>query len=75
MFSKVTVKGYSSLTDQQQQLFQSVHKRHMSAFGSENKLKYALDNLREINWDRKENCLKVYYDDVWWHYDTKGDWY
>lgn len=71
------VKGFSKLTEQQKQLFQRVYKNHMAAFGTEKRKKYAVDQLKEIKWDQRENCLKVYWkgDRDWYHYDTKGCWY
>ncbi|MFT9494585.1 MULTISPECIES: hypothetical protein [Bacillota] len=63
------------LTPDQYDLFMRVHKRHMKAMGTENQRKYAIENIKKVVWDKKEDCLKVYYDDVWWHYDKREDWY
>lgn len=72
-FSKV--KGISKLTKDQAKLFQSMHKKHLSAMGTEMQKKYSLENLKKVVWDNSENCLKVYYDDNWWHYDSRGCWF
>lgn len=69
------VKGYSKLTENQAKFFQRMHKKHMSAMGTDNQIKYALENLKKIVWDKKLDCLKVYYQDIWWHYDKRGCWY
>lgn len=69
------VPGYNILTPGQQELFQSIHNRHIKAFGTELQDKYALGNITKLVWDKGEKCLKVYYPDVWWHYETNGDWY
>jgi hypothetical protein len=69
------IKGWSKLSEEQKKMFIRIHNNHMKAMGSENQRKYAKENLKKILWDAKENCLKVYYEDVWWHYDTRGCWY
>jgi hypothetical protein len=73
--SEINVKGLSKLTDEQKRLFLRVHQSHMKAMGSDNQKKYALENVQKVTWDKKENCLKVYYKDIWLHYNEKGDWY
>lgn len=71
----VQPEGYHTLTDEQKALFERVHKRHMTAWGRENQRKYARHNIVELKWDEEEKTVNVYYPDVWWHYDEKGDWY
>ncbi|QQY96011.1 hypothetical protein [Bacillus thuringiensis] len=51
------------------------HERHMQAFGTKNQKKYALINVKDIIWDEDEDCLKVYYEDEWWHYTRELEWY
>lgn len=63
------------LTEEQYQLLIKVHDEHMRYQGSENKEKYKLENIQNVVWDEKENCLKVYYSDIWWHYTKKMEWY
>lgn len=63
------------LTEEQEKLFLRVHKRHMAMNGTSNQKKYALENVRNVEWDGKKDCLKVYYDDEWWHYDERGQWW
>jgi hypothetical protein len=69
------VKGFSKLADDQKHLFLSVHRSHMKMMGSDNQKKYALENVKKVVWDKKENCIKVYYEDNWWHYDKRGVWW
>jgi hypothetical protein len=69
------IKGLSKLTEEQQQLFNRIHNRHMKAMGTDNQKKYAKENLKKVIWDSKEKRLKVHYEDIWWHYDTRGCWY
>jgi hypothetical protein len=69
------VKGFSKLSEVQKVMFLQIHKNHMKAMGSDNQKKYALENVQKVVWDKRENCLKVYYEDNWWHYDTRGTWY
>ncbi|OIJ22036.1 hypothetical protein BKP45_04990 [Anaerobacillus alkalidiazotrophicus] len=73
----IKVKGFSKLTEQQQQLFVRVYKRHLAAWGTEMRKKYELKQLKEIKWSKKENCLHVFWkgDTDWFHYDTRGCWY
>ena len=63
------------LEEQHYKLFIRVHKKHIAAMGTDNQLKYALCNVKSVNWDQEENCIKVYYDDAWWHYDDRGVWW
>lgn len=69
------IKGFSKLTDEQKQLFLNVHKSHMKAMGTDNQKKYALENVKKVVWDEKEQTVNVYYEDIWWHYDKRGCWY
>lgn len=55
--------------------FMQIHREHMKAWGLEGQKKYSLPNVRDVIYDREEDCLKVYYDDTWWHYDKRGCWY
>jgi len=55
--------------------FIQVHRLHMKAWGTENQKKYSLPNVKDVIYDREEDCLKVYYKDVWWHYDRRGQWW
>jgi len=71
-FSKV--KGFKKLTESQQQFFERMHKKHMSAMGGDHQKKYAKENIKKIVWDNKEKCLEVYYPDNWWHYSVNGSW-
>jgi hypothetical protein len=69
-------KGVSGLTDPQRGLFEKTYIKHLLAFGTEARKSYLAENLKEIRWDRKERCLKVYFKNGdWWHYATDGTWY
>lgn len=74
-FDFLTIKGFSSLTPEQADLFARTYKRHYNAHGTEARMKRTPDQIKAIKWDSKERCLKVYFKDEWYHYDTKGDWY
>ncbi|MCC2380945.1 hypothetical protein LKM00_26470 [Bacillus wiedmannii] len=63
------------LTKEHYDLFIQVHNKHMSVFGTNNKQKYALEHVKNVVWDENEDCLKVHYDDVWWHYSKDLTWY
>ncbi|WNF36454.1 hypothetical protein RJD24_18830 [Bacillaceae bacterium IKA-2] len=75
VFSKI--KGFSKLTEQQQQLFVRVYKSHLAAMGTEMRKKYEPKQLKEIKWISKERCLHVFWKGKtdWFHYDTRGCWY
>jgi hypothetical protein len=64
-----------NLTQEQAEMFINIHKSHMSAMGSEDQKKYSFAYVENVIWDETEDCLKVYYDDIWWHYDRSGQWY
>jgi hypothetical protein len=55
--------------------FIRIHRAHMRAWGTENQKKYSLPNVKDVVYDKQEDCLKVYYKDTWWHYDRRGQWY
>lgn len=55
--------------------FLGMHRAHMRAWGTENQKKYSLPNVKDVVYDKQEDCLKVYYEDTWWHYDRRGQWY
>lgn len=63
------------LTQEQTEMFLDIHKNHMAAMGADNQKKYSLLHLQNIIWDQEKDCLKVYYEDIWWHYDRKGQWW
>lgn len=64
------------LTAEQRELFKRVYDRHMSTMGTEERRKYVVDEIKEIKWDGKENCLKVYFKNGdWWHYGKDETWW
>jgi hypothetical protein len=65
-----------NLTNDQLELFNRVHAKHLSAWGTEARKKYTLDHVKNVVWDPEEDCLKVYYDKGdWWHYTKDETWY
>ena len=71
------VKGFSKLTAEQKKLFRRVYYSHLKMMGTEARKKYLPDQLKEIKWVQKENCLHVFWKGKtdWFHYDTRGCWY
>ncbi|MDQ0876788.1 D-alanyl-D-alanine dipeptidase [Paenibacillus sp. V4I3] len=70
----IKAKGYRNLTELQQNLFKRAYTMHSNAMGTEKQHK--LDQLKEIKWDMKERCLKVYFKNGdWWHYCLDGTWF
>lgn len=63
------------LTAEQHDLLLRVHAEHMKYVGNEYKEKYALENVKKVVWDQQEDCLKIYYDDIWWHYTKTLEWW
>ncbi|WML44061.1 hypothetical protein [Neobacillus sp. PS3-40] len=56
------------LTDDQYDLFIRTHTKHLAAFweGSAEKEKRTLDHVKNVKWDKKDNCLKIYFLDGEW---------
>jgi hypothetical protein len=71
----VVYKAKFQLSPENYDWFIQIHRKHMKTWGTENQKKYSLPNVRDVIYDKEEDCLKVYYDDVWWHYDHRGCWY
>lgn len=71
----VVYKDKFQLSPENFDWFIQIHRRHMQAWGTENQNKYSLPNVRNVIYDKVEDCLKVYYEDIWWHYDRRGNWY
>lgn len=70
------VNGFKQLTADQKELFSRIYDRHMNSFGTQARQKYTIDHLEQIQWDMKDKCLRVYFDNGdWWHYDPNGTWY
>jgi hypothetical protein len=64
-----------NLTDEQYEMFIETHNFHMQSMNTADKKKYALENVKKVEWDYQEDCLKVSYDDKWWYYDQSCSWY
>jgi hypothetical protein len=70
------VKGYSNLTEAQQQLLEHVYDRHTWAMGTEIRIKYTVDQIKEVKWDKVDQTVNIYFKNGdWWHYNSKGEWY
>lgn len=69
------MKGYDKLTDQLKELFNNTYIRHLESMGYGEREKYANQNIKEIKWDNRERCLKVYFKNgEWYKYFTNGTW-
>lgn len=70
------IRGYAKLTKAQKELFEKTYEAHLAMMGEGMRKKYGPEQLKEIKWDREENCLKVYWkgDTDWFHYRIKGMW-
>jgi hypothetical protein len=65
-----------NLTDEQLELFNGVHSKHLQALGTEARKKRTVEHVKNLVWDTVEDCLKVYYDDgEWWHYTKDKKWF
>ncbi|WP_338709212.1 hypothetical protein [Paenibacillus amylolyticus] len=70
------VPGYSLLTEEQKQLLKETNRRHQRAWESEKKkAEHSVEQMKKVEWDRQEKCLKVYYEKDWYHYSLDGSWY
>lgn len=77
VFEMDHVKGYRKLSVEQRNLFENVYLKHLSSMGEEQRKNYERSQLKEIQWDVNEKCLKVYWlgDTDWFHYTISGEWY
>ncbi len=68
--------GLLDLPDVLQNLFHSIHAKHLKAMGAEERAKRSLDRVSRVTWDKSEQALKVQYNDgEWWWYGADGEWY
>ena len=64
------------LNAEQYELFKWVYNKHYHGWGTEARNKRTLDHITKVEWNQKEDCLHVHYDDgEWWHYCKDGTWY
>lgn len=67
------VKGYSKLTEKQQELFKSVYERHNACLGRDYREAFTPICVKE---DHRQRCLIVRFKNgEWLHYTAGGDWY
>jgi hypothetical protein len=70
------VKGYTKLTTDQQQLLEHVYDRHTWAMGTEMRIRYTVDQIKEVKWDKVDRTVNIYFKNGdWWHYAMDGTWY
>jgi hypothetical protein len=69
------IKGFLALTDEQKELFKETHQAHLSMMGTATRKKHAVERIKEVKWDKEENCLKVFYDSGDWYHYTSQEWY
>lgn len=70
------ILGYSTLTKEQQKLLERMQQRHQNAWESEKRrLEHSIEQMKRVEWDEQEKCLKVYYQADWYHYGLDGSWY
>ncbi|MCB5238913.1 hypothetical protein [Niallia circulans] len=68
-------KQLSKLTVLQRDLFDRTHKSHLASMGAAMKEKHSKENIKAIKWDKKEFCLKVYFNHgEWYCYYSNGSW-
>lgn len=73
---KQSIPGYADLAPDQAELFDKIYNRHYHAWGTEKRKEFTPDQIKNVKWDAKEKCIKVYYKNGdWWHYDRDGTWY
>lgn len=70
------------LTDSKMVEFAEIHKKHICAFESPERIKqHSLTNIDKVKWVPKENCFHVFYKETedfsaeWYHYTLTGAWY
>jgi len=69
----VSVKGYSNLTNEQKDLFDSVYKNHIMAMKAEMRKRYSEQHLEKVKADK--GGIKVYFDNgEWFKYLKDGTW-
>jgi hypothetical protein len=70
-----SIKGFLELTEEQQELFISTHKTHLSILGIDTKKKYMYENIKKVEWSKEEKCIKVFYDNGDWYHYEDTNWY
>lgn len=70
------LKGYSSLADPLKSLFERTYQNHLKSMGLKEREKHTPVQLKEIKWNNRERCLKVYFKNGnWWNYSLNGTWH
>lgn len=68
-------KCLNKLTLLQRDLFERTYKSHLATMGIAMREKHSLENIKTVKWDKKESCLKVYFNHgEWFHYYSNGSW-
>lgn len=62
--------------EQKELLEETTNQRHQRAWEREKKkAEHSVEQMKEVNWDSEEECLKVYYEKDLYHYSLDGSWY
>lgn len=63
----------TNLTQEQQQVFRSILRKHLASMGEVERTKY---DLERVEWDEADQVFRVYFTNGhWWHYTLDGKWY
>lgn len=64
------------------QYFFKTYIKHYNCWESdERKQQHSLKNIKKVEWNREDKCFHVHYkktkhfNEVWYHYTLRGDWY
>jgi hypothetical protein len=70
------------LTDSKMVEFAEIHKKHVEAWESVERIKqHSLSNIQKVKWVPEEDCFHVFYKETdcysptWYHYGLDGCWY
>ena len=70
------MKGYETIGEYGQKVFNRVHQRHLDAMGENQKKNYTKDQVKGIKPNNQEGCLEVYFKNgEMFKYAPNGTWY
>lgn len=70
------IKGYDKLGIYGQQVFDLVHRNHLSAIGEVEKKKYSREQIKSVKANNKERCIEVRFrNGEFFKYKPDGTWY
>lgn len=67
------IKGYDQMPVWAQDIFNETYSKHMQAMGTEMRLRHS--KINRVEWVSEEQCVHVYFEHDWYHYDDKRTWY